>query len=189
MSHLDKQIPTSLYTDTRPTHEDLRDLLVDFERMGELVKVDGAESHLELSALAETVTARYPGAEPALLFDNIPGYPKGFRVLSGAANSYKRLAHVFGFPEPRGRMDIVRAYKARMKHTFEMTPPRIVSTGPVLENIWRDDEVASGEAVGARVLRRAGLAFRGARSGAVLSVGSVGCETFWCGGHIFYLST
>lgn len=124
-----------------PGHQDLRDLLVDFERMGELVKIDGADSHLEMSALAESVTARYPGAEPALLFDNIPGYDRGFRVLAGASNSYRRLAHVFGFPEPSGRMDIVRAYKARMKHDFEMTPPRFVDTGPVLENVWRDEEV------------------------------------------------
>src|SRR5487761_1595143 len=115
-----------------PTHEDLRDLLRDFERMGELEKVDGADSHLEISALAEMMSARYPGEEPALLFDNIPGYAVGLRVLCSAANSYKRLAHVLGLPEPRGRMDIVRAYKARMKRQFTMTPPRVVSTGPVL---------------------------------------------------------
>jgi len=38
-------------------------------------------------------------------------------------------------------MDLVRAYKARMKETFEMRPPRVVPAGPILENIWRDDEV------------------------------------------------
>ena len=108
----------------RPSHEGVRDLLEDFEKMGEMVKVDGADAHLEMSALAEQVTMKYPGEEPAILFDNIPGYPKGFRVLSGAANSYKRLAHVLGLPEPKGRIDIVRAYKARMKEKFEMTPPR-----------------------------------------------------------------
>jgi UbiD family decarboxylase len=141
MTKVIEKIESSAHVDTRPSHEGLRDLLVDFERLGELAKIDGADSHLEMSALAETLTARFPGEEPALLFDNIPGYKKGFRVLSGAANSYKRLARVLGLPEPRGRMDIVRAYKARMKNKFEMTPPRVVSTGPVLENVWRDDEV------------------------------------------------
>jgi 4-hydroxy-3-polyprenylbenzoate decarboxylase len=135
------QTPASAARNQGPQHEDLRDLLVDFERMGELVKIDGADSHLEISALAETVTARYPGAEPALLFDNIPGYPKGWRILSGAANSYKRLAHLYGFPDPRGRMDLVKAYKTRLKTEFQMTPPVTVETGPVLENVWRDDEV------------------------------------------------
>jgi 3-polyprenyl-4-hydroxybenzoate decarboxylase len=125
-----------------PAHESLRDLLRDFARMGELAEIDGADSHLEISALAETVTASYPGEEPALLFDNIPGYKKGFRILSGAANSYRRLAHVLGLPQPRGRMDIVRAYKSRMRHSFAMTPPLVVATGPVLENVWRDAELA-----------------------------------------------
>src|SRR5882757_6541580 len=111
MNDLTSAMKPSAIANRSPQHEDLRDLLVDFERMGELVQIDGADSHLELSALAEMVTARYPGTEPAILFDNIPGNRKGFRVLSGAANSYRRLAHVFGFPEPRGRMDIVRAYK------------------------------------------------------------------------------
>src|SRR5260370_25520418 len=45
--------------------------------------------------------------------------------------------------------------------------------------IWRDDQVASGEAVGSSVLGRAGLAFRRAWSGAVLRIGSVGSESFW----------
>src|SRR5437016_503086 len=45
--------------------------------------------------------------------------------------------------------------------------------------IWGDDEVASSEAVRSCVLRRASPAFGSARSGAVLSIGSVGCETFW----------
>jgi len=43
--------------------------------------------------------------------------------------------------------------------------------------IWRDDQVASGEAVCSSVLGRAGLTFGRTRSGAVLSVGSVGCQT------------
>jgi 3-polyprenyl-4-hydroxybenzoate decarboxylase len=66
------------------THESLRDLLRDFARMGELAEINGADSHLEISALAGTVTASYPGEEPALLFDNIPGYKKGFWILSPA---------------------------------------------------------------------------------------------------------
>ena len=136
------QSPTSLTDlDPRPQHEDLRDLLADFERMGELARIDGADSHIELSALAETLTARYPGVEPALLFDDIAGFPKGWRILAGAASSYKRLAHVLGLPAPETRMDFVRAYKARLGRKFEMIPPRTVSTGPVLQNVWRDDEV------------------------------------------------
>src|SRR5215472_15660009 len=87
-----------------PTHEDLRDLIARFESMGELKHIDDADSHLELSALCETITTCYPGAEPALLFDRIKGFKQGFRVMSGASNSFKRLAVVLGVPIPRQRL-------------------------------------------------------------------------------------
>jgi UbiD family decarboxylase len=122
-------------------HDDLRDLLPVFEEMGELKRVEGASWNLEMSALAETVTARYPGEEPALLFDRIDGYPDGFRVLSGGANSFRRLAYVLGLPQPATKMELVRSYKARMKQHFGLVPPRVVAGGPIFENVLRDDEV------------------------------------------------
>src|SRR5262245_57838597 len=84
----------------RVGHKDLRDLVRDFEAMRELKVIEGADPHLEISALAETITLRFPGEEPALLFDKIKGHKPGFRILSGAANSFRRLAHVYGLPTP-----------------------------------------------------------------------------------------
>ena len=124
-----------------PTHEDLRDLIARFEEMGELKTIENADAHLELSALAELVTARFPGEEPALLFDKIKGYAPGLRILSGASNSFRRLAVVLGVEPPKKKIDIVRSYKARMKRDFRMIPPRTLSTGPVFENIIRDEDV------------------------------------------------
>src|SRR5258706_15855436 len=95
-----------------PTHEDLRDLIERFERLGELKRIADADSHLELSALSELLTVRYPGAERALLFDKIKRFQPGFRILPGATNSFKRLAVVLGVPIPEQRLDIVKTYKA-----------------------------------------------------------------------------
>ncbi len=125
----------------RIVHQDLRDLVRDFEAMGELKTIEGADPHLEISALAETLTMRFPGEEPALLFDKIKGFSQGFRILSGASNSFRRLAHVYGLPTPENKIDIVRAYKARMGKGAQLIPPRVVPTGPVLENVQRDGEV------------------------------------------------
>jgi len=122
-------------------YDDLRDLLARFEEMGELETVEGADWNLEIGAVSETVAGRNPGRAPALLFDNIEGYPKGFRILSGAANAYRRLAFVLGFPEPENETDVVRAMRARMSKGFEPIPPVEVKTGPVMENVMRDDEV------------------------------------------------
>src|ERR1700743_2902514 len=124
-----------------PAHEDLRDLIERFETMGEVAHIEDADSHLELSALCELVTVRHPGAEPAILFERIKGFEPGYRILSGASNSFKRLAVVLGVPVPEQRLDIVKSYRARMKKGAGMIPPRVLSSGPVLENVLRDDEV------------------------------------------------
>jgi UbiD family decarboxylase len=121
-------------------HQDLREWLDRTEGFNELLKVDGAEWNLEIGAIAEMVYHETPDNPPAIMFDNIPGYPKGFRVLAGMTNSMRRLAMTLGFPEPKGPMDVVRNYRDRMKD-FKPIPSRFVNTGPVLENVDRDDAV------------------------------------------------
>lgn len=122
-------------------HNDLRDLISHIEEMGELAQVSGADCHLEIGGIAEMVAQQDPGRSPAVLFDDIPGYPAGFRVLSGAANSFRRLALVLGLPEPVSEMDLVRAYRARMAQDFRMIPPKEVETGPIMENVLEGDDV------------------------------------------------
>ena len=62
------------------------------------------------------------------------------RLLSGATNSSKRLAITLGLPVPSNPLDVVRAYRDRMK-THRPIPPKTVANGPVLENVDRDDKV------------------------------------------------
>src|SRR5260370_33559856 len=88
-----------------------------------------------MGTLAEIVCHTKP-EPPALLFEDVPGYPKGMRLLSGATNSSKRLAITMGLPVPEKPLDVVSAYRDRMK-THQPIPPRVVSTGAVLENIDR----------------------------------------------------
>ncbi|HEY3074575.1 MAG TPA: hypothetical protein VGJ74_05325, partial [Burkholderiales bacterium] len=92
----------------------------------------GADWKLEMGTLAEIVYRQE--APPAILFEDIPGYPKGFRAISGTTNSAKRLAIVLGFPPPSHPLDVVRAYRDRMK-SHKPIPPRVVTEGAVLENI------------------------------------------------------
>ncbi|HEY9532319.1 MAG TPA: UbiD family decarboxylase, partial [Burkholderiales bacterium] len=116
----------------------LRTALARFEAAGELLRIHGANWNLEMGALAEIVYRR-PNP-PAILFEDIPGYPNGFRAMSGATNSAKRLAIVLGFPEPSHPLDVVRAYRDRMK-THKPVPPRTVSDGPVVENVLKGKDL------------------------------------------------
>jgi UbiD family decarboxylase len=120
-------------------HADLREFLARIEAAGELLRIAGAHWDLEMGTLAEIVC--HARAEPpAMLFEDVPGYPKGMRLLSGAANSSKRLAITLGLPVPNNPLDVVRSYRDRMK-THRPLPPRVVAKGAVLENIDRDGAI------------------------------------------------
>ncbi|TMK21703.1 MAG: UbiD family decarboxylase, partial [Alphaproteobacteria bacterium] len=120
-------------------HDDLREFIARAERAGEIVRITGADWKLEMGTLAEIVNHARP-EPPAILFEEVPGYPKGMRLLSGATNSSKRLAIALGLPIPRNPLDVVRAYRDRMK-IHRPIPPKTVAKGPVFENIDRDGEV------------------------------------------------
>src|SRR5499427_9883174 len=120
-------------------HADLREFLVRIEAAGELVRVPGAHWDLEMGTLAEIVYHARP-EPPAILFEDVPDYPKGMRLLSGATNSSKRLAIALGLPVPDHPLDVVRAYRERMKHHRPIAP-KTVAKAPVLENVDRDEKV------------------------------------------------
>jgi len=114
-------------------HADVREFLVRIEAAGELLRVPGADWDLEMGTLAEIVSHAKP-EPPAILFEDVPGYPRGMRLLSGATNSAKRLAITLGLPVPRNPLEVVRSYRDRMK-IHQPVPPRVVDKGAVLENV------------------------------------------------------
>ena len=79
------------------------------------------------------------GTAPAILFDDVPGYPKGFRTLYGHFSTIKRVALTLGLPlEHERKVDIVQRYHdAHAEH--EHHPPRYVKTGRSAERAEGDD--------------------------------------------------
>src|SRR5262249_56157683 len=95
-------------------HDDVREFIARAERAGEIVRIKGADWKLEMGTLAEIVNHSRPES-PAILFEEVPGYPKGMRLLSGATNSSKRLAIALRRPVPDNPLDLVLAYPDLMK--------------------------------------------------------------------------
>jgi 4-hydroxy-3-polyprenylbenzoate decarboxylase len=120
-------------------HADLREFIERARAADELLQIKGADWNLEIGALVEIVNHARP-EPPAVLFEDVPGYPKGMRLFSGATNSSKRLAIALGFPVPQHPLDVVRAYRDRMK-VHRPIPPNVVRNGPVLQNVDRDEQV------------------------------------------------
>lgn len=117
----------------------LRDWLKAVEKMGELKKIDGAHWDLELGAITDLYQQK-PGS-PALLFDNIADYPEGFRVLSNSCMSLSRTAFTLDLPTDIPPLEFVKLWREKTKK-LENIAPRVVSDGPVLENVITDpDEI------------------------------------------------
>jgi len=102
------------------------------EGLAELKKIHGADWHLEIGAITE-VSASLSDSK-ALLFDEIKGYPKGFRVITNALASQKRSALALGIDPALSGVHLVEALKERLEN-LEFIPPKNVPSGAVLENV------------------------------------------------------
>jgi UbiD family decarboxylase len=121
---------------------DLRAWLDQIRKLGELRDVRGADWNLELGAISELNVKK--DLPPALLFDEIAGYPKGFRVLTCSTSSPARLSCILRLPVQkthRGLVEVLRGKPARWQSEAGKFDPVVVSSGPVLENIQKQPDV------------------------------------------------
>ena len=118
--------------------QDAREWIRDTEAMGELTRVDGVDSHLELGGLVDLY--QWDMENPALLFDHIKGFPQGHRLLANVFTSMRRVALSLNMPLDLGRREFVAAWKQRLKEMVPV-PGQLVEYGPVLENRMTGDEV------------------------------------------------
>ena len=69
----------------------LRGWLDEVQKMGELLHVNGAHWDAEMGAITQMLTEKSNNTAPAILFDEVPGYAKGFRTLYGHFSSIRRV--------------------------------------------------------------------------------------------------
>src|SRR5579871_2077454 len=119
----------------------LRGWLETVAKFGELERVNGASWDVEMGAITHMLTETSRGQAPAILFDDVPGYPKGYRTLYGQLSSIKRIALTLGLPlEHERKVDIVQRYHKRMQE-MKTLPPRYVNDGPIFENVIEGDAI------------------------------------------------
>src|SRR5882672_7659934 len=121
---------------------DLRAWLAEVEKLGELTHVRGADWNLELGAISELNVKK--DLPPALLFDEIKGYPKGFRVLTCSTSSPARLSSILRLPVQkthRGLVEALRGKPAQWQAEAGKYEPVFARTGAILENTQKDAAV------------------------------------------------
>jgi 4-hydroxy-3-polyprenylbenzoate decarboxylase len=120
-------------------YTDLRDWIQKVDELGELRRIDGADWNLEMGAITEVYARNEP--YPAILFDKIKDYPAGHRILVGVHHqSLKRQCLTLNMPTHYDRMQFIRACRERLNHQHSI-PPRIVNTGPVMENVAEGKDI------------------------------------------------
>jgi 4-hydroxy-3-polyprenylbenzoate decarboxylase len=126
-------------TAAEPHWRDLREWLQRVEGIGELKTVRGASSEADIGAITEMLD-RSDGS-PCVLFDDIPGFQPGYRVLVNAMGTSRRQAVTLGLdPSTANPARLVDFWRGRLRNLTRI-PPAVIERGRVQENILRGGDV------------------------------------------------
>jgi UbiD family decarboxylase len=118
-------------------YEDLRGWLEQARKLGEVRDVEGASWQQDIGMATELL--QHSDHSPAALFDRIPGYPQGYRVLTNFFGG-KRMNMTLGFEEELSRIELSNEFLEVFQEAKPI-PYEFVENGPILENVQIGDDV------------------------------------------------
>ncbi|SRR5579884_3144456 len=104
-------------------YKDLREFIGLVDKLGMLRRIDGADPRFEIGGITE-VAAGLPDA-PALLFDTITGYSRGFRIFSNATTNVPRAALALGLDPALRPLDALKAWMEKRKVLCPLAPVEV----------------------------------------------------------------
>ena len=125
---------------TRPVPwRDTREWLARATALGEVRVVRGAGWQSEIGAITELLD--HTDDAPCVLFDDVPGYAPGRRVLVNCNGTAARQAITLGLPPDEANHEGLMAFWRRALDGLTPVPPVEVETGPVFENVLEGGDV------------------------------------------------
>lgn len=107
----------------------IRDYIQKLEEYNEIVYIkDEVDWNLEIGAVTRRT---YDLQGPAVLFENIKGYSRDYRILCGIISTFRRFAIAMDMPPESSVKQMIREYYERIKTPL---PPQTVSTGMCKQN-------------------------------------------------------
>ena len=109
--------------------------------MNELAHVKGADWNLEIGAVADLNVKR---RGPALVFEEIKGYPAGHRILTCLTSGPRRLSYILGFEPTDDHHRLVSQIGdniSKWESDSPNFPPRLVSESKLTENVYAENEM------------------------------------------------
>lgn len=119
-------------------NKDLRDWIGAIDAAGQLKTIKGADLSEEIGGFVDIYQRKM--GNPALLFDQVPGFPGGHRIVANILASVPRINVALGLPPQASEMELIRWWQNYMKHA-PCHEPRAVNGGPLLENVLEGKDV------------------------------------------------
>src|SRR5512136_487353 len=101
-------------------YKDLREFIAQVDAVGALRRISGADPRFEIGGITEVAAGS--AACPALLFDDIVGFPRGVRVFTNATTSPQRAAMALSIDPSLRPIDALRTWKEK-RSTLQPVAP------------------------------------------------------------------
>jgi len=111
---------------------DLRAWIAQLRAAGELQDIKGAEREREIGGIVDIYQRRV--GNKAVLFDDIQGYPRGYRILANILTSVRRINITLGLDADESSNDLIQYWRRTMKEAHAIAPVAVPS-GSVMENV------------------------------------------------------
>jgi 4-hydroxy-3-polyprenylbenzoate decarboxylase len=118
---------------------DTREWLERVAAIGELRTATGVDWQRGIGEATELLD--HTEGAPAVLFDEVPGYPRGYRVLVNANGTARRQAVTLSRPVSEGTHQGLLAFWRAALAELAPLPPVEVDGGPILENVLEGDDI------------------------------------------------
>jgi 4-hydroxy-3-polyprenylbenzoate decarboxylase len=118
-------------------YKDLREFIGLVDQLGALRRIDGADPRFEVGGITEVAAGSRQC--PALLFDNIKGFSRGFRIFTNATTNVQRASLALGLDPTLRPLDALKAWMEKRKNLRPL-PPAIVKNAA-----WRENSICGGD--------------------------------------------
>src|SRR5262249_60699748 len=89
--------------------QDLRAWLAQLREHGEVTEIAGAEREKEIGGIVDLYMRKM--GNPAVLFDDVTGYPHGHRILANILTSVRRINLTLGLPIGGSPVQLARYWR------------------------------------------------------------------------------
>ena len=93
--------------------QDLRAWIAQLRAAGELQDISGAEREKEIGGIVDIYQRKI--GNKAVLFDDVPGYPRGHRILANILTSLRRINITLGLDPDASAIVLVHYWRRYMK--------------------------------------------------------------------------